>query len=113
MVDIAAKLKNNMKDFSSFATGIKTIIGSLKQYAIAVILLAITLPLAPLALLNVGFMSLMILMLSKVGAMAKATHPYIMELTKAFIMTGVAFILYGIAMNILINVLITSVVILC
>ena len=104
MVDIAAKLNSKMKDFSSFATGIKTIIGSLKQYAIAVILLAITLPLAPLALLNVGFMSLMILMLSKVGAMAKATHPYIMELTKAFIMTGVAFILYGIAMNILINV---------
>ena len=104
MVDIAAKLNSKMKDFSSFATGIKTIIDSLKHYAIAVILLAITLPLAPLALLNVGFMSLMILMLSKVGAMAQKTHPYIMELTKAFIMTGVAFILYGIAMNILINV---------
>ena len=104
MVDIAAKLNSKMKDFSSFATGIKTIISSLKQYSIAVILLAITLPLAPLALLNVGFMSLMIVMLSKVGAMAQKTHPYIMELTKAFIMTGVAFILYGIAMNILINV---------
>ena len=52
-----------MKSFSSFATGIKTIIDSLKHYTIAVILLAITLPLAPIALLNVGFMSLMILML--------------------------------------------------
>lgn len=104
MVDSASKLEKNMKNFSSFATGIKAIIDSLKHYTVAVILLAITLPLAPLALLNVGFMSLMIFMLSKVGAMAKATHPYITEIVKAFVLTGVAFILYGIAMNILINV---------
>ena len=104
MVDSAAKLEKNMKNFSSFATGIKAIIDSLKHYTVAVILLAITLPLAPIALLNVGFMSLMILMLSKVGAMAKATHPFITEIVKAFVLMGVAFILYGIAMNILINV---------
>jgi hypothetical protein len=104
MVDSASKLEKNMKNFSSFATGIKAIIDSLKHYTVAVILLAITLPLAPIALLNVGFMSLMILMLSKVGAMAKATHPFITEIVKAFVLMGVAFILYGIAMNILINV---------
>ena len=104
MVEIANKMGKNLRHFQSFANGIKTIISSLKNYAVAIILLALTLPLAPLALLNVAFMSLMISMLGKVGEIAKTNAKFIRDVAKSMIMMGIAFILYGIAMLILINV---------
>lgn len=104
MTKSAKELGQHMKDFKSFADGIKTIVNCLKQYALAVVLLAITLPLAPLALANVMIMKLMLSMLTAVGKAAKGSHPAITQLVKSFVMLGVAFLLYGVIMTILINV---------
>lgn len=104
MVDCANKMGPNLKEFKKFSEGIQTIVNCLKTYAIAVILLALTLPLAPFALLNVMIMQVMIRILGKVAEIAKNLQPVLNDMVMAFIKIGVAMILYGIAMMIIVQV---------
>ena len=104
MVDCANKMGPNLKEFKKFSEGIQTIVNCLRTYAIAVILLALTLPLAPFALLNVMIMQVMIRILGKVAEIAKNLQPVLNDMVMAFIKIGVAMILYGIAMMIIVQV---------
>lgn len=104
MVDCANDMGPNLKEFKQFAEGLKTIVNCLKTYSIAVILLALTLPLAPLALLNVLMMTVMIKVLGVIANVAKELQPVLNEMVMAFIKIGVAMILYGVAMMIIVQV---------
>lgn len=104
MVDCANKMGPNLKEFKQFAEGLKTIVNCLKTYSIAVILLALTLPLAPLALLNVLMMTVMIRVLGVIANVAKEMQPVLNDMVMAFIKIGVAMILYGVAMMIIVQV---------
>lgn len=104
MVDSANKMGPNLKEFKKFSEGIQTIVNCLKTYAIAVILLALTLPLAPLALLNVIIMTEMLLWLGTAAIIVKESAPLLNDMVMAFIKIGVAMILYGVAMMIIVQV---------
>lgn len=104
MQEAANRLTKSGKDFDQFASGIAKIVNAMKTYAIAVVLLALTLPLTPFAVLSILMLALMIKILGLVGASAKAIAPFIQEITKAMIMASIAFILFGIAALIAIKV---------
>ena len=104
MQEAANRLTKSGKDFDQFASGIAKIVNAMKTYAIAVVLLALTLPLTPFAVLSILMLSLMIKILGLVGTEAKAVAPFIQEITKAMIMASIAFILFGIAALIAIKV---------
>lgn len=104
MVDCANDMGPNLKEFKGFAEGIKTIVNCLKTYSIAVILLALTLPLAPLALLNVMIMTQMLIHLGVAAIVVKESAPLLNDMVMAFIKIGVAMILYGVAMMIIVQV---------
>jgi hypothetical protein len=104
MVDCANEMGPNLKEFKKFSEGIQTIVNCLKTYAIAVILLALTLPLAPFALLNVMIMRVMIRVLGTVAEIATSLQPVLNDMVMAFVKIGVAMILYGVAMMIIVQV---------
>jgi len=104
MVDCANEMGPNLKEFKKFSEGIQTIVNCLKTYAIAVILLALTLPLAPFALLNVMIMTQMLIWLGVAAIIIKESAPLLNDMVMAFVKIGVAMILYGVAMMIIVQV---------
>lgn len=104
MVECANNLHNHMKDFNTFAQGVKNIVESLKQFSLAVFLMALVLPFTPMALLSTKAMVKMIEMVGEAGKLAKETHPFIKEITKAFLQMSFAFAIMGFTLLLLIEV---------
>lgn len=105
MKDCASTLsKGQGKEFLDMSKAIVTIIGALKQYAVAVILLALVLPFSPFALLSIAMMTIMLRMITTVGKMSKDAQNAIATLGRTMIQLGFAMILYGIALSIIIHV---------